>query len=95
MPESASARWVSRASNFVTSSAFCSASSGIPKSARKLRLIPCSAGIFMAYERTPFGSMSVSFLSTRMTACGACAAFAKAFSTSPDFGGLGSTTWKA
>ncbi len=57
--------------------------------------MPCSAGIFIAYESTPFGSMSVSFLSTRMTACGACAAFANAFSTSPDLGGLGSTTWKA
>ena len=81
--------------NLVRSSAFWIASSGMPRSARKLRLIPCSAGIFMAYESTPFGSMSVSFLSTRITACGACAALANAFMTSPDFGGFGSTMWNA
>jgi hypothetical protein len=95
MPEPASARWVSRASNRVRSSAFWIASSGMPRSARKLRLIPCSAGIFSAYESTPFGSMSVIRLSMRMTACGACAELANVLSTSPDRGGLGSTMWNA
>ena len=72
-----------------------STSSGIPRSASSVRRTSLSAGSFIAYDRTPFGSMSVIRLSTRMTICGAWPARANVLSTSPARCGRGLTRWKA
>ena len=45
--------------------------SGIPMSASSVRRMSLSAGSFIAYDSTPFGSMSVIRLSMRITICGA------------------------
>ena len=66
MPVPSSARWVSRPSKRGTSAMCSSTVSGMPRSASSVRRTSLSAGSFIAYERTPFGSMSVIRLSMRI-----------------------------
>ena len=86
---------MSRVSNCGLSAMCAMTSSGIPKSASTVRRTSRSCGSFMSIDSVPFGSASVRRLSMRSASCGACAAFANAFSDSPTRIGLGFVRWNA
>ena len=95
MPEPRSARSVSRVSNWAVNPTWSSTSSGSPRSARISRRTFFSAGRFIISDTTPLGSASVRRLSTRIARCGACAALANVFSTSPERCDFGAMRWNA
>ena len=86
---------MSRVSNWGRSAMCAMTSSGMPKSASTVRRTSRSWGSFISIDSVPFGRASVRRLSTRIASCGACAAFANAFSDSPTRIGLGFVRWKA
>jgi len=95
MSVSASARSVSRVSNWQVKPTCSTTSGGMPKSVRIESRTPLSAGSFMTIDSVPLGSMSRSFLSMRIARCGAWPARANVFRTSPERWPLGWARWKA
>ena len=95
MPEPASARSVSRVSNWGADAMCSSTTGGMPKSASTVLRMSRTWGSFMSIEIVPLGSASVRRLSTRIASCGAWAALANALSDSPTRIGLGLVRWKA
>ncbi len=95
MPVPASARSVSRVSNWAVRAISPSTSSGIPKSARIARRTFLAAGSAITIEKVPLGSALSSRVSIRIDICGAWAAAAKALITSPERWDFGAVRWNA
>ncbi len=71
------------------------AASGMLRSSSTARRMSRACGSFSSIDSTPLGSASSSRLSTRSASLGACAAPAKALSTSPIRWLRGAVRWKA
>jgi hypothetical protein len=67
----------------------------MPKSGSSARRTPRAAGSCISIENVPFGSALSSRVSIRTVICGACAAAAIVFMTSPDRCDLGLVRWNA
>ena len=72
-----------------------STSSGMPKSASSALRTPLAAGSCMSMPIVPLGSALSSLESIRSDSCGAWAALAIVFITSPDRWDFGLVRWKA